>query len=46
MCSTYQITEDHAGCYLSNYEDEYICHKYNGGCRHANKCKEISDKEK
>ena len=46
ISTTYQITEDHAGCYLSNYEDEYICHKYNGGCRNVNKCKEISEKER
>lgn len=46
IATIYQITNEQAGCYLSNYEDEYICHKYNGGCRNANKCKEIFEKEK
>lgn len=46
ISTTYQITCDHAGCYLSNFEDDYICHKCNGGCRNINKCKEISEKEK
>lgn len=32
--------------FLSNYGNNYICHKHNGGCSNVNKCKEISKKEK
>lgn len=46
ISSTYQISEDHAGCYLSNYENEYICHKHNGGCKNIKWCREIREKEK
>ncbi len=42
----YQVTDEHAGCYLSNFEDDYICHKCIGGCKTIKKCKEIFYKEK
>lgn len=42
----YDIPDEQAVCYLSNYEDGYICHKHNGGCKNINKCKEISDERK
>ena len=45
LVSLYTITEDHAGCYLCNYEDDYICHKFNGGCKNAELCKRISESE-
>ena len=45
ISSTYQISKDHAGCYLSNYENEYICHKHNGGCKNIEMCRGISTKE-
>ena len=33
ISSISQVSGNHAGCYLSNYENEYICHKHNGGCK-------------
>lgn len=38
------ITEIHAGCYVSNYHDEYICDTYNGGCKSRNECEAIYEK--
>lgn len=38
------ITEAHAGCYLCNFENEYICHIYNGGCKKIEQCKTIREK--
>ena len=45
ISSTYQIREDHAGCYMANYENQYICHEYKGGCKSLEKCREIREKE-
>lgn len=45
LISEYEITETHAGCFLCNYEDRYICNEHNGGCRLLDKCKEINEKE-
>lgn len=33
-------------CYLLNYEDGYICHKYNGSCKNIDICKKISEDER
>lgn len=44
ISSTYQIREDHAGCYMANYENQYICHEYKGGCKSLEKCREIREK--
>lgn len=41
----HKVTDEHAGCYLSNFVDDY-CHKCIGGCKNINKCREIFDKEK
>lgn len=45
LSSTYRISKEYVGCYLSNFEDDYICHKYNGGCENIDKCREIFEKE-
>lgn len=45
ISTTYHITHDHAGCQLSNFEDDYICYKHNGGCKNIDKCREIFKKE-
>ena len=46
IVSTYRVDVVHAGCYLSNGgNDKYICHEYNGGCKHLEQCKEIREKE-
>ncbi len=46
ISTIYQISNDHAGCWLSNFEDDYICHRQNSGCKSINKCREIFEKEK
>lgn len=45
ISTTYQIANDHAGCWLSNFEDDYICHKHNGKCKNITKCREIYKRE-
>lgn len=45
ISTTYQITNDHAGCWLSNFEDDYICHKHNSECKNIDTCREIFEKE-
>jgi len=42
LVNTYKISEEQAGCYLSNFDDEFICRKYNGGCKEYDSCKKIS----
>lgn len=42
----HKITNEQAACYLSNYEDGYICHKYNGGCKNIDMCRKISEGER
>lgn len=44
ISTTYQITNGHAACWLSNFENVYICHKHNGGCRNIDKCREIFER--
>lgn len=46
LSTKYNISGDHAGCYLSNFEDDYICHRYNSGCKNIDKCKAIFKEEK
>ena len=41
----YNCSDEQAACYLSNYEDAYICHKHNGGCKNIAKCRKISEEE-
>ena len=45
LSSTYYISKEYVGCYLSNFEDDYICHKHNGGCKNITKCREIFEKD-
>ena len=45
ISSTYQVSENHAGCYLSNYENKHICHRHNGDSKNIEKRREISKKE-
>lgn len=35
------FTEEHAACYICNFEDQYICREYNGGCNSYKKCKAV-----
>lgn len=40
------ISNEQAACYLSNYEDGYICHKHNGGCKNIDICRKIYEDER
>lgn len=40
------ITNEQAACYLSNYEDRYICNKHNGGCKNIDICMNIAESER
>lgn len=46
LVENHKITSIHAGCYVCNYEDDFICHRYNNGCKNVDKCKSIYEKEK
>lgn len=46
LTDKYNIDPVHAGCYISNHYDEFICSQYNGGCSHQEACKLISEKER
>lgn len=35
-----------AGCYISNYYDDYICSTYNGGCKNFRECQQIDNELK
>ena len=35
----------HACCYLCNFESDYICHQYNGGCPRIEECRWIHNLE-
>lgn len=43
--SKYNISFEHAGCYICNFEDDYICWKHNDGCRFIEECKNIKMKD-
>ena len=38
----YDISNEQAACYLSNYEDGYICHKHNNDCKDIDICRKIT----
>lgn len=42
----YGINETHAGCFLSNYGDKYICKEHNGGCAYQSRCDKIHKNRK
>lgn len=44
IIDTCSVAEGHAACYLCNFEDEYICHIYNGGCEKIEQCRSIREK--
>lgn len=45
LTSTYDIHGAHAGCYLCNFENDYICNQYNGGCPRRDVCERIRNEE-
>jgi hypothetical protein len=32
-----------AACYISNFEDDYICHEFNGECKNLEICRKIRE---
>lgn len=38
LVDKYGITATHAGCYIVNFCDEYICRAFNGGCPQLGVC--------
>lgn len=45
LTSTYYIPGAQAACYMCNFENDYICHQYNGGCKRLEVCKMIREAE-
>lgn len=45
LIDTYGIHGAQAGCYICNFENEYFCHQYNGGCSRLAICKHIRELE-
>lgn len=43
--SKYNVSFEHACCYICNFEDNFICRKFNGGCENIEQCKNIREKE-
>ncbi len=39
----YGVTDNQAACYMSNYADDYICKRFNGGCENIALCERISN---
>lgn len=42
----YGIHGAHAGCYICTFENEYLCHQYNGGCPLIEVCRGIHEQER
>lgn len=42
LSNSHGISEEHAGCYLCNFEEAFICKEYNGGCKSFDVCQEIN----
>lgn len=41
IAETYDISDSHAGCYITHYPSSRVCAR----CNHAFKCEEIFEKE-
>lgn len=46
LVDKYDITATHAGCYIVNFCDEYICYAFNGGCPQLGACVKIEESER
>ena len=46
LVDEYGITATHAGCYIVNFFDEYICKAYNSGCPKLGICGKIEESER
>lgn len=45
LTDKYGIHGAQACCYMCNFENDYICHQYNGGCKRIDVCRKIRDDE-
>lgn len=41
LTEKYGIHGAHAGCYICNFENDYICHQFNGGCDRIDMCRRM-----
>lgn len=45
LMDKYKIRGMHACCYMCNFDNEYVCHQYNGGCHWIGVCRNIQEQE-
>lgn len=45
LTKKYDIHGAHAACYICNFENDYFCHQYNGGCDKFDQCCKIREDE-
>lgn len=45
LTEKYGIHGAHAGCYICNFENDYLCHQWQGGCDQIDICRKIRDEE-
>ena len=45
LTEKYGIHGAQACCYMCNFENDYICHQYNGGCKRLDVCRKIRETE-
>ena len=45
LTTKYGIHGAHACCYMCNFENDFICHQYNGGCKRIDMCRKIREEE-
>lgn len=43
LSEKYGIHGAHACCYMCNFENDYICHRFNGGCERIDVCRKIRE---
>lgn len=46
LSDKYNIHGAQTACYMCNFENDYICHQYNGGCQRIDTCRKIREEEK
>lgn len=45
LTKKYGIDGAHAGCYICNFENNYYCHQWQGGCDRIDICRKIKEDE-
>lgn len=41
LVEQFNISRDTACCFICNFEDDYICKRFNGGCKNRRLCRDI-----